>query len=294
MDETSMVNALENAADSMGRRSALARADRLHIPVSVGGMGWSYEDWDGVFYPADATSKDWLRLYAQAFDAVEIDSTFYGTPRPATIRNWMQATPPGFVFCSKVPRLVTHELGLRDAAAPLAQFIHAMAAMGARRGPMLFQMPPSFTIADLPALESLVPALRSLADPHAEFAIEFRHASLIVPDVFALLAEHNVALVASDYRTLPRRFARTADFAYIRLIGRHGAFRQHRAIVSDRSASIRQWADVLLRGQHELSRAWIFCNNDYEGFAPATCRRVQGALGVPARSYPCEAQGSLF
>ena len=176
---------------------------QLEIPVVVGTMGWSYEDWNGVFYPEGAASRDWLSQYARAFDTVEIDSTFYGTPRSATIRSWVRSTPDHFVFCSKVPKLITHELGMRDALEPLANFVGAMAAMGDKRGPMLFQMPPSFTYDDLSALRALLPQLGRVGDPNARFAIEFRHISLLTAEVFALLRAHNVALVAADYTRMP-------------------------------------------------------------------------------------------
>lgn len=269
-------------------------APQLKIPVGVGTMGWSYEDWVGAFYPEGTESRDWLGLYAQTFDSVEIDSTFYGTPRDSTIKNWVRATPEGFVFCSKVPKLITHDQGLRDVLEPLSAFVSAMAAMGEKRGPMLFQMPPSFTYDDLPALESLLPSLRDIADPDARFAIEFRHSSLLATDVFALLKAHNVALAATDYPGMPRRFVPTADLAYIRLIGRHGAFQSHRAVVEDKSGTVQRWASAVARHQSRFRAAWILCNNDYEGFAPATCWNVQDALGLPSRRPSAEMQGKLF
>jgi uncharacterized protein YecE (DUF72 family) len=260
----------------------------------VGTMGWSYADWNGVFYPDNSESRDWLSLYARAFDTVEIDSTFYGTPRESAVQNWSRTTPENFVFCSKVPRLITHEMGLHDVAEPLSEFVKAMAGLGPKRGPMLFQMPPDFTRDQLHALRALLPTLRDLADPDARFAIEFRHASLLTADVFALLKEHNVALAATDYAGMPRRFASTADFAYVRLIGKHGAFDNHRAVIEDRSEMVRRWASVMLRHQSQFREAWIFCNNDYEGFSPATGWKTQEALGLPTRQPASELQGSLF
>src|SRR5690349_9546919 len=76
------------------------------VPISVGTMGWSYTDWNGVLYPDGAENQEWLRLYARTFDTVEIDSTFYGTPRRSVVTHWLQSTPDSFVFCSKVPRTI--------------------------------------------------------------------------------------------------------------------------------------------------------------------------------------------
>jgi uncharacterized protein YecE (DUF72 family) len=266
----------------------------IKIPVAVGTMGWSYADWNGVFYPENAESKEWLPLYARAFDAVEIDSTFYGTPRKSTVLNWYRSVPDNFLFCSKVPRIITHDMGLRDADNSIAEFARTMAALRQKRGPMLFQMPPSFTRDQLDALAALAPKLNSLADPTARFAIEFRHPSLLTADVFALLKEHHIALAATDYPGMPKRFAPTADFAYVRLIGRHGAFKTHRETVENHGETIRRWASAVRRHQDKFRGAFILCNNDYEGFAPDTCWKVQSALGLPVRRPAVEMQGQLF
>jgi uncharacterized protein YecE (DUF72 family) len=169
-----------------------------------------------------------------------------------------------------------------------------MGLLGPKRGPMLLQMPPSFTRAELPALQAFLPLLKDLDDPTARFAIEFRHRSLIGADVSAFLAEHRVALVAADYPGMPKRLETTADFAYLRLIGRHGAYDHHREIQGDHSADIRRWADALRADPSRFTAAYILCNNDYEGYAPATCNRVKAALGLPTDDLPAEIQGSLF
>jgi uncharacterized protein YecE (DUF72 family) len=176
---------------------------------------------------------------------------------------------------------------------PLQNFVRVMALLGPKRGPMLFQMPPSFTLDEADALKTLLPELDGLNDPAARFAIEFRHPSLLTKEIFSLLADHNIALAATDYPGMPRRFVATADFAYLRLIGKHGAFEQHRETQADHSAVIRRWADVLQTHQSRFKATYVFCNNDYEGFAPVTCDKMKQALGLPVRPSP-EIQGSLF
>src|SRR5947207_6593497 len=102
----------------------------LPIPVHVGTMGWSYSDWNGVFYPANAASRETLTLYARSLDAVEIDSTFYGTPRETTVQQWRKSTPDHFIFCPKIPRLITHDLGLLNCTESLAEFVRVMSLLG--------------------------------------------------------------------------------------------------------------------------------------------------------------------
>ena len=266
----------------------------LTIPVHVGTMGWSYTDWNGPFYPAAGPGKQAITLYARAFDTVEIDSTFYGTPRETTVRQWADATPPGFLFCPKVPRMITHDAGLRDVGAPMENFVATMALLRAKRGPTLIQMPPSFTRDQLPELRAFLPLLTQLSDKTAQFAIEFRSRSLIGADVADLLADYGVALVAADIVGMPKRLELTTNFAYLRLIGKHGAFDQHREPQADRSTEIVRWVAALRANQSHIDAAYIFCNDDYEGHAPATVNKVRQHLGLAPIEKPPETQGSLF
>lgn len=266
----------------------------LTNPIYVGTMGWNYPDWMGVFYPANTPLRDSLTAYSRTFSSVEIDSTFYGTPREAQVVRWHQMTPPDFVFCPKVPRLITHDMALKEVDAPLAEFLRVMENLKEKRGAILFQFPPTFTRADLPQLEALLPKLEELGMGGERFAMEFRHRSLIGEDVSALLSEHNIALASADIVNMPRRFEVTTDFIYMRLIGKHGAYNHHKHTQTDKSEFVERWAGVL-RSQHErFERAYVFCNNDYEGYSPATCNRLKAALGLPVIEPVVEVQGSLF
>ncbi|HLF91557.1 MAG TPA: DUF72 domain-containing protein, partial [Anaerolineales bacterium] len=74
----------------------------------LGAMGYGYKDWLGNFYPDHARPATYLNFYSQIFDAVEMDTTFYGTPRPGIVQRWRDQTPDGFIFCPKTPRTITH------------------------------------------------------------------------------------------------------------------------------------------------------------------------------------------
>lgn len=264
------------------------------LPIRVGTMGWGYADWSGPFYPAEAASRDYIAFYAQTFDTVEIDSTFYGTPRETQVKQWAKVTPDGFLFCPKVPRAITHEMRLLDVTEPLAEFVRVMGLLGAKRGPMLLQMPPDFTRAEFANLQIFLPTLRAIADPDARFAIEFRHRSLIGEDVSDLLHEYNVALANADYAPMPKRFELTSDFVYLRLIGRHGAFPQHRELQADRTLDLQRWATALRTNTDRYQQAFVLINNDYEGYSPATANKVKALLDLPVRENPPPVQGSLF
>lgn len=264
------------------------------MPVYAGTMGWGYADWVGPFYPAGSASKDYLSLYSRAFGCVEIDSTFYGTPRESQAIQWARSTPAAFVFCPKTPRAITHEMRLLDVEEAFGEFVRVMQLMGPKLGPILIQFPPDFTRAELPALQAFVPLLRVIGGSEVRFAMEFRHRSLILPEVSALLRDHDIALATADYAPMPRRFEITTDFVYLRLIGRHGAYPNHDRVYGSRDEEIERWTVALRENESRLKCAYVLCNNDYEGYSPATCNRVKARLGLSVTERPVEPQGSLF
>lgn len=277
---------------------------RVEQKVRVGTMGWGYGDWLGVLYPAGTPSREYIRHYARAFDMVEIDSTFYGTPRETQVRQWEQMTADNFQFCPKVPRLITHEMRLRvpDTIEPLAGFVRTMGLLGRKRGPMLLQMPPDFTRAELDNLRGFLPALDALSDrdeckiggEKPRFVIEFRHRSMLSTDVAHLLTDYGVTQALTDFDYMPRRFELTTNLLYLRLIGKHGTYPNHDRLYGDRTGDIRRWVDEILAHRQTLEEVYIQCNNDYEGYSPATANKVKEMFGLPIHNPLTEIQGTLF
>lgn len=103
----------------------------------VGSSGFSYPEWRGAFYPADARPPDFLRLYAARLNAVELNATFYRLPSEAQLAAWAEATPPGFRFAVKLSRFIAHG-GRVDA---LGTFCERVGALGGRLGPLLVELP---------------------------------------------------------------------------------------------------------------------------------------------------------
>src|SRR5687767_9074699 len=114
------------------------------MPVRVGTSGYNYPEWRGPFYPARIPAAAMLPYYAERFSTVEINATFYRLPTPATVAAWAAATPAGFVFTLKAPQRITHMRRLRDVDEPLSLFCDAARTLGAKLGPLFFQLPPSF------------------------------------------------------------------------------------------------------------------------------------------------------
>ncbi|HYH80221.1 MAG TPA: DUF72 domain-containing protein, partial [Longimicrobium sp.] len=172
--------------------------------VLIGTQGWNYAGWVGPFYPDGTRSAGMLSLYAQAFDTVEVDSTFYAIPPASTVRGWAARTPEGFIFSLKLPQEITHDRHLRRSAAETELFISRARLLGPKLGPILVQMGPEFTPSDFDALEAFVPTLPA----DLRFAVELRRQEWIrrdvLPDLLGLLRDHGIALALSDGRWIPR------------------------------------------------------------------------------------------
>ena len=136
-----------------------------------------------------------MERYASRFPAVEINSSFYRSHRPATYGRWAASVPPGFRFSVKVPREVTHTRRLEDVAEPLERFLGEVKALGAALGPLLVQLPPSLRY-DQPVAERFFGDVRERFG--GKLACEPRHETWFSDAAEALLVSHQVARVAAD------------------------------------------------------------------------------------------------
>lgn len=258
----------------------------------IGTMGFSYKDWSGVFYPQDMPARSWLTYYSRIFNAAEIDSTFYGTPRIETVKRWAAQTPEGFRFSLKVPRVITHDLSLVGVAGLMQEFVTVVETLGKKLGVILVQFPPSFDAsrhADLDVFLSELPRGPS-------YAVEVRDQSWYTAEneTAALFEKHGVAWAATQYPGLPRNINVTAPFIYIRWIGRHGSFDHHTHERLDRTTDLKSWWEKIHAVQDRLESVYGFTNNDYAGFAPMTANRFKEIAGLPVEPLRPAQQPTLF
>src|SRR5262249_50788769 len=164
---------------------------------------WSNKAWVGTFYPSGAKQHEFLSIYSRRLNAVEGNTTFYGLPTPETVTRWRAETPPGFKFCLKFPKAITHEHRLREAEADTAEFLTRLNQLGDRAGASLLQLPPSFGSGDLPTLMRYLDQLPPLP---GGCAVEVRHPAFFGgPAEDALeagLRERDAARVLYDQRGL--------------------------------------------------------------------------------------------
>ena len=274
--------------------------------IHFGTSGWSYKDWVGPFYPEGTSQANWLVKYAEQFRCVEVDATFYRVPSIRVVEGWAKRTPEHFRFAPKVPGIVTHGAEserpnvakvLVDENDVLATFLDALAPLGDRLGPVVFQFP-YFRVKEL-GLDEFLPRLeRVLARLPADtrFAVEIRNKGWVGPALLDTLRRHRVAAVMIDHPYMPRPREQlelgmlTSDFTYIRLLGDRYKIeettKEWSAIVVDKSRRLAEWAEVLqkIAIDQGIGAAWIFANNHFAGHGPATIRQLMSYL--PGENTP--------
>jgi uncharacterized protein YecE (DUF72 family) len=239
-------------------------------PVRIGCSGWNYRDWRGDFYPEKLPARRWLGSYAERFDTVEVNATFYRLPTRETVARWVEQTPADFVFAVKASRYLTHVRRLASMAEGYERFaerVEPLVAAG-KLGPVLWQLPENFHRDD----QRLAEALAAL-DGHGRHAFEFRHASWFVDPVLALLRAHGVALVVGDHPSRPFQSRETtAGFVFVRL---HYGHRGRGGNYSRRELD--EWAEEVRRWR-ETHEVFVYLNNDWNGFAPRNARYLRRAV----------------
>ena len=266
----------------------------------LGTIGFTYPEWKGSFYPTGLPAAQSLTYYSKIFNAVEINTTFYGAQPPAQLQRWAGATSPDFRFCLKAPKRITHELRLAGSALDeFRAFVDASSALGGQLGAILIQMPPSFKADEWPTLLQWIAHLPDeIANQRVRYAIELRHASWHEPEMCArltdLLSQHQVGWVAADYEDLPVTIHNTAPFLYVRWIGKHNVLDHPGFEVIDRSARLQSWVERLRPYLDTLEGVFGFFDNDYAGHAPASVNRLKTLLRQPIQLPPQGEQGRLF
>jgi uncharacterized protein YecE (DUF72 family) len=278
----------------------------------IGTSAFTAAGWEGSFYPDGTKPADFLRYYAQHFNSVEIDSTFYRIPSASTVRSWANKTPDGFVFAAKVPQVITHEKVLVDCEAEFKQFVETMELLGDKLGPLLLQFgyfnKKAFVgVNDF--LARLRPFLRKLPKGR-KFAVEIRNKNWLVPQFAETLRERGVALALIDQSWMPRPaqwFEKfdpiTAGFTYVRWLGDRKQIEEQTKvwdkIIVDRRAELAEWVEVLKTVHKRKIQILAFANNHYAGYGPGTIEqfrelwRRQVPTETGGRNRAAE-QGQLF
>ncbi len=228
------------------------------MPLYVGTSGWQYAHWRRRFYPPDLRQASWLEHYAERFQTVEINNTFYRLPPASTFEAWRVRSPDDFVFVPKVSRYLTHIRRLKDPREPAALFMERAIHLGPKLGPLLIQLPPNLG-AEPERLEQTLRAFPS----DVRLAFEFRHDSWFTDEVRSLLESRNAALCLADRKSkLASPLWRTSDWAYVRF---------HQGTAFPRPCygrgALWTWVQRIAELWSSNEDVFVYFNNDPEGCA---------------------------
>ncbi|WP_017653717.1 DUF72 domain-containing protein [Fortiea contorta] len=259
------------------------------MSFAIGCAVWAYKGWVGEFYPQGTRATDFLSFYSRRFTTVEGNTTFYATPNQETVSRWARETPPGFEFCLKLPREITHHGLLQPHICKALEFLAQMRPLGERMGPIFAQLPPSYAPI---LLEDLTNFLTAWPSADAPLALEVRH-----PDWFkephasnlrCLLEQLSVGRVILDSRPiyhgdddpqlhserrkpkLPVEFSVTAPFSLIRLIS-HPDLSVNQPFMVEWVTQIQEWLNAGVR-------IYFFVHCPIEERSPSTALHFQQLL----------------
>jgi uncharacterized protein YecE (DUF72 family) len=215
------------------------------VKIRAGTSGYSSKEWKGNFYPADLPAAEMLAYYAKQFSTVEINNTFYRMPTDKLLLDWSRQVPDGFQFVLKASRRITHNKKLANVDEDLAYLLKTMAALGDKRGPLLFQTPP-FLRKNLDVLKTFLGGLPK----SGRHSLEFRHQSWFDEETFGVLREHNTALcLAEADNDLEIPFVSTADWGYLRL--REPDYTDADLLEWSKRVAGQPWKEVFVFFKHE-------------------------------------------
>jgi len=241
-----------------------AHGRALHIGCS----GWNYTSWKDDFYEGKP-ARLWLQHYAQFFDTVEVNNTFYRLPLETSVARWVAETPPHFLIAVKASRYLTHIRRLTDLGGGIERFYQRLEPLirTPKFGPVLWQLPANFRRDD----DRLAAALAAL--PPGRHCFEFRHASWFAEPVYDLLRRHQAALVIGDRPEVKefQTYELTTDWTYVRF---HYGSRGRGGNYSERE--LEEWARRFEDWSREVE-IFAYFNNDWELFA------VRNALWLKKR-----------
>jgi uncharacterized protein YecE (DUF72 family) len=256
-----------HAARVAGAIDERVKPSCLVAPAYVGCSGWFYWKWRGLFYPEELPTGEWFNHYAEQFDTVEINASFYSWPTVANVKSWLrQAGGRKFVYTVKVCELITHIKRFEDTKTLVRDFGMIADILGERMGCFLFQLPPSYRFS-----EARLSQILGQLDTTRRNVVEFRHASWWNEAVYSAFRKTGTIFCSCSGPRLPNDLVRTADEVYLRL---HGPERWYRHDYSQEELIV--WAETIRASG--AKRAWIYFNNDYEAFAPRNALAMRRLL----------------
>lgn len=228
------------------------------IKTYIGCSGYHYDDWQGPFYPEGMKKEEWLSFYAEKFNSVEINNSFYNIPDKSTLKSWKERTPEEFRFTLKGSRYITHMKKLKDPEPHVKKFLKGIEPLADKTGCILWQLPGNLHV-NLEKLENFCQALSH------DFihVMEFRHNSWFIEKTYDILSgyDHMAGCSLSAPGDLPENLLDIHHVAYIRFHGKGEWYNYHYS-----KKELQAWKNKITSS--DTRQLFAYFNNDVNAHAP--------------------------
>ncbi len=235
----------------------------------IGTSGWYYQHWYGPFYPKGLSKDKLFPYFAQSFNTVELNNTFYHLPKETTVKGWYKKAPKDFVFAVKASRFITHIKRLANLGDSPKVFLKRAHLLKEKLGPILYQLPPSMK-KDPKRLAGFLKRLPK----RARNVVEFRHQSWLDEEVFDLLKKFDVAHCIVSMPDFPTVIKNTADFTYIRMHGGSSLYTSNYSQAELKACA--GWIKKFLKNGLDT---YVYFNNDACGYAVKNAMALRKLVG---------------
>lgn len=223
------------------------------MPALIGTSGWQYRHWRHTFYPQGVAQARWLEFFAERFQIVELNNSFYRLPPPENFTKWRERTPDDFIVAAKMSRYLTHIKKLKEPEEPIERFFKHARNLGPKLGPVLLQLPPTLK-ADVEALDRVL----KIWPKDVRVSVEPRHETWFNDELKEVLTKHGAAMcLANRHDKDFTPWWRTTDWTFVRF--HEGTGRPHPCY---KKASLEAWAQRLARDFKPEEDIYVFFNND--------------------------------
>ncbi|MHA2049647.1 MAG: DUF72 domain-containing protein [Promethearchaeota archaeon] len=255
------------------------------VKINIGTAGWDYKDWVGSFYPGKLERNQHLAYYANYFNMVEINSTFYNLPSKNIVNNWIVKVPENFRFIVKVWQEITHKLDDPDIDLFIIEFFTALKPLKPKIIGFLLQFPPWFKYSES-HLRKLYNLLRKIPSEY-KYIIELRDNSWYNPEILSTFIDGKNIILATTYKpNLKPFYLKDQQFYYIRLIGDRELTifnriqRQQEKAIGHLYENIKGLIKV-----PNIYEIFIIVNNHFAGFAPESVNELKKKFYLDYRIF---------